>query len=764
MQILRSVRTVVSYSTAALLALNIFGGIIGGSTVHAAGTSLTVSEINWAGSPKAPTDTWLEIENKAGLYAATVADPLTFCAAGTAVFSLTTGTIAQGSYLLVRNSLATVTTLSANEVASAVPVDLSLLPKVSTDLQLVIGTCAAPTTVLDSITAQGTTPAPFKGQNGSAGIFSSMERVAANGNLATSWIDSASHKTVGKNLDPATLGQYATPSEAPILFGAPTNVALTPRGSSVDLTSVTLTGKADPNTVAIEVASTAHGVVGAKPQILASAIPVTLSATNTFTVTTTVPTTTDGVYDFSVRGLNGPDSTFSDRSALNPISAELMGGSTYVVYASASALPAPVLTGPTPVFTQATTYALSGTTTGATSVIVLSNGEYATAVTPDAVTGAFTVNIPLTPNSKNTLSAVAENGAVFSTISTNLVIWQDSTAPAAITAAKVAAQFGTNGVVTSVTGQDGAVTVNPNDGALTVFMYADAAKTHLLAGPVAVTATGSFPQIVLTASQYATVYLTVKDQAGNESAVTSITNPAVVLGGTIPLNPSVISVQQTSVTIGWTPVTGAQYYLIKYKTDGGTYSQAMAQCQGVTTCSDQVVIQALNPGTAYVFAIAAVDTYGNVTAFSELPFTTLQPTPVITTVVSTTAPLTPPPATPAPVKRSTDSVKKVTTPTPSPTVAPATPTPSASPETGDVKSSSTDASHNWTPWIILGILLALAVLATAGYFYWFGGEAGAAAVASAEAAKERVDAVAAEKKATPPAKPAAKDKPKDKRW
>ena len=58
---------------------------------------------------------------------------------------------------------------------------------------------------------------------------------------------------------------------------------------------------------------------------------------------------------------------------------------------------------------------------------------------------------------------------------------------------------------------------------------------------------------------------------------------------------------------------------------------------------------------------------------------------------------------------------------------------------------------NWTPWIILFILIVLAGAATGGYFYWFSGEE---EIEEATEVKEKKPAKATPKKETPaPKKP-----------
>ncbi len=768
MQIPKSWRAVVSYSTLAALALNILIGATAISTVHAASSSLVINEINWSGSALSANDTWVELYNRGDVFTATPAAPLTFCAGSTAVFSLTTGTVLPDSYLVVRNSLVTAaqSTLSTAEFAAATPADLSLLPKVSTDLQLVTGTCATPTEVIDTVMGAGTTPAPFMGQDGTAGIFSSMERVGTNGNLAASWMDAYADKTIGKNFDPSVTMQFGTPGTDRVNVLAASNVSLTPLGSAAAGTSVSIQGTVGSSAYAIELTRTAHGVTGAKPELVAPAIQITPDAHNHFLVSSPALTGVNGVNDISVRVLDGAVSKTANRSTLVPVSTELMGDSTYVVYPVTSALATPVFTTTNPTYTQATTLTIAGTATGAAKVVILKSGEYFSTVPVTA--DAFTTDVLLTPNQLNmfTAVAVAADGTTFSTITPSaLMIWQDSIAPAVVDPSKVTLGIGTDGSIVSLKGEVGAVThdfTDPSNVTLNAYVYADAAKTVLLAGPVLTNNDGSFPVISLLGSSYTTVYITVKDLAGNESAVTTLNNDQYLGGATSPLNPMLVTVTQDQATVKWTAVPNAVSYLVKYKTDGGVFSQAMAQCVGTTTCAYQVTIKGLNPSTKYFFDIAAVDVYGNISTYNELAFTTLQPVPTVVTAAAPEAPLTPAPV----VKRAVD---KVTT-TPAPVAVAPTPTPTATPDTGDVKSSSTDSNtgRNWTPWIILGVLLGVAILAAAGYFYWFGGEAGEAALASSAAAKDRAETAAPitpEKDVKPAApKKDPKSKSNDKRW
>ena len=158
------------------------------------------------------------------------------------------------------------------------------------------------------------------------------------------------------------------------------------------------------------------------------------------------------------------------------------------------------------------------------------------------------------------------------------------------------------------------------------------------------------------------------------------------------------------------------------------------------TCSLDKNLNGLQPGTDYVLAVAAVNAQGQMSNYTETAFqTAAQPAVRVSTVaaVQPAAPALPAPApvasiVPTPVAAPHAAATATPRATASPgaaAIASASPSASAS-ESGAVKSATT-AKRNWTPWIVLGVLIGLAVLATAGYFYWFGGEAGAAVDAAA---------------------------------
>ena len=367
----------------------------------------------------------------------------------------------------------------------------------------------------------------------------------------------------------------------------------------------------------------------------------------------------------------------------------------------------------------------------------------------------------LLPNTTNRLNVVAVDTTGAVSVPQQVYVVQDTIAPAPVDASKVQVNANPMGSVDSIRGLAGAA--EP----LTYLMvYADAAATQpITAKPVSVFLDGSFAAIPIGDNQYGVVYLRLTDAAGNAGALTPITNP-ISFAGSIVLSSS--SATASQLTLNWAPVPSAVNYKVKYRTEGGTYGAAMLLCNtGSSSCISTVSLINLNSATNYVVAIDAVDAYGNETAYSEFTLRTANPVVVATSTTTTTdvvaADSTPAP-TPAPV------VTKVRT-TPAPTAAPtpevsATPTPSPT-ETGDVKSASDVANNNYTAWIVLGVLVGIAGLASLGYFYWFGGTAGEAALASAEAAQERIKKADAPKASPTPPAVAPKKNPsstKEKRW
>jgi hypothetical protein len=745
MKHMRSWRSVVSYSAVAVLALQFAGGFA--SQVRAADAPLTISEINWGGSSASVNDAWIEIHNA---NATDFAGAIGVCIGGNLVG--TVAAVPANGYALINNSLAATTSLSPATYALATHLNLTGLTA-GTSVSLVQGTCASSFAIYDT-----TTVPTVGGYDAVAKTYASAQRIAADGTVATSWQSAAVDGTIGQNFTTTTVDQFGTPLTGRVQL-LPSNVTFTPNGSAVQATSVTVAGVAKPLTTSLDLVRTASDATTTH-----FAYPVTPDATGKFSVVSADVASASGMYSFALSASNAA----GDRSMAVPVSAS-QSGSSYFVYPAVGAGTLPVFNPATPAYVRTMSVMLNGTATGAASVILLRNGQYLTTLTPD-VNGIFASDVPLFANSSNTITAVAKDAMGQLSGPAVITIIQDSIAPAAIDLSKLSVSKDTSGSVL-LNAAAGAVSISATDGQAVVSAYADAAMTNRL-GQVNRSVDGSFPSFTFPATYLgATVYLTVTDQAGNQNVPQAVRLSANVAGQPGTPAPVLSSATTDQATFTWTSVAGAASYQVKYKIAGGEYGASTSQCVGANTCSYQVSIKGLNAGTSYLFAIASVDALGVVGTFSELSFMTALPVATVSAPVvsGTVEPVVQVRAASAPVKaRATAS--PTPTPTPEATVSP---TPSPSPDAGDV-SGATDTAHNWTPWVILAVLLGIAILATAGYFYWFGGEAGVAADAAIAAAKENAARAEAEKKAAvtsveakaekKPEHPNASGKNKNKRW
>jgi hypothetical protein len=200
-------------------------------------------------------------------------------------------------------------------------------------------------------------------------------------------------------------------------------------------------------------------------------------------------------------------------------------------------------------------------------------------------------------------------------------------------------------------------------------------------------------------------------------------------------------ITSTTATISWTTdhdsTSTVVYDTISrpigvYPYYGYRYSVTVA---GKVT-AHSVTITGLTPGTVYYFR--TVSEGSPVGVSPEMSFTTSATpvatvTPAIVEATSTSGTGT----SSGSGSGSSSSVAQTT---------PATTTPAAT-DQGQVKAAETtapvsDDSFNWTPWIILIIIIALAGAATGGYFYWTRGEemagAGAVTVSTKTAPKKTV--------------------------
>ncbi len=178
----------------------------------------------------------------------------------------------------------------------------------------------------------------------------------------------------------------------------------------------------------------------------------------------------------------------------------------------------------------------------------------------------------------------------------------------------------------------------------------------------------------------------------------------IVTAPAAPTNLTVIA-GNGEASLTWDPVTDADYYNVYYqKTSDSAYTGPIAVV-GTTT-----KITNLENGTSYRFIVRAVKSSVE-SADSWLEATPTAPEPVKVVLAS------------APTVQDA-VVAQPETPAVMPEVTP--PTEETGPEIGQIKGEETAATEeediNWTPWIILFVLIVLAGAATGGYFYWFGNE------------------------------------------
>lgn len=723
MDMKRLARSVVSYGVAAVMGLQGLGALLPSAT-HAASPLLRLSEINWAGSTTGTADQWIELKNISAVpIIFNDATPYQLMVGGT-TYTLGTsyGILPAGEYLVIHRlalGASTIHNVGTTHYHQEPTLNLPLVP---TEYRIIADDGSVTDEIPDPDGAGPLQP-EFKGTLGTpATPPASMTRPdqAVHGLTDANWYTS---RVTGAGFNIGAPTQYGTPGLSNVDFAAPTGL-VTPPLSTVLSAPPTVSGTipAGVDSVTVRFTRVSHD-----PNPLGFTREYTVPAGSpTYSVTASSPDLLPGRYVIDVFGTD----TVGNRSVVVRIP-NTVGGTEYdyTVFPESSLVPAPLLN-PLPPLTNQSTLTVTGTLHAFTSyhsLEVYRNGAYYSTVLLNDV-GTFSFPVILVPNQSNLLQVVGVT--VFGEFSNpaSATVVHDSLAPNPVNLSKVTLNANPPGTADTFLGQPGAA-----EAATTLYVYGDTAQTNLIA-TVTVAADGSFPLVNIGDNQYATVYLVLQDAAGNRSAAAALANPIGFTTGGI-LMPTITDLQATQVSLKWNAVPGATKYRIKYKQASGSYGATMDLClTGNAACSFATTIKDLFADTDYVIALAAVDQYGNTSNFEEVSFRTKQ--------VAVSAP-----ATPAigggtgtlVVARKTDRISR-TAPTPTPT-ATATPVPSPTPsEEGDVQSAAT--SRNWTPWIVLGVLVAIAVLATAGYFYWFGGEAGEAALASvmAERAKREEEA------------------------
>lgn len=726
-------RAAVSYGLIAALALGSSLAALPIESARAAAGQLSISEINWGGSQGNAADEWVEIYNPAsgGLVDfATNNHTLTLLAAdGTPLSSVTidSGSLAAGERLLIHELPDVSSTVNhVGLITFQASLNLPDAPSqyILTDqdgLELDALRAPAPGQAIPFTGAAPTSSTPG----------SSMARVyvageAADGTLSSSWTTSM---TIGATFDSAVI-QYGTPGAENIELAAPADVAIDPADFQVFPDMPMITGSTVPEADSVTLFVHRMGPVESQTEV-----PAIIDGSNNFSVE---PSLLAGRYHLSV----GAEDADGNRSARVPVSAH-EGDVTgiYEIIADSSVVPAPVISNHD-TFTSAGSILIEGTVEpGVEEVDVLvgpyvDETEYAQRYqqTVPVIDGVFSATVTLFENELNVLWFVAHDVLGQVSVPTEDYVVHDNIAPDMVDADKVVLSANRPGAEDAVAGLPGAA-----EPFAQVLLFADAALTEAISAPILVMADGSFPSVSLGDNKYATVWVAVRDAAGNVSPALALANPISfeVPGG---LQPRVVEVGENSAQLAWNDSAGAVNYLVKYRLSDGTFADILPVCaQDSLECMPQTNLHGLRSGSAYVFAVAAVDAAGNVSAYSEIMFVTAQP-----------------PALEIPATAGRGSGFTRVQPSPS-----ATPEPSVEEEQGDVMSTAEEAGRNWTPWIVLAILVGIAILASLGYFYWFGGVAGEQALASAEAAREQTAAQEATKTTNTNGKKAP---PKGKRW
>lgn len=199
------------------------------------------------------------------------------------------------------------------------------------------------------------------------------------------------------------------------------------------------------------------------------------------------------------------------------------------------------------------------------------------------------------------------------------------------------------------------------------------------------------------------LYLRDIDIAGNIGDDEVVLNKYITLPA--PTNLVVVT-GNGEVSLKWDTVVGADHYNVYYQKSSDT-----TDVGPIAVTENFTRITGLENGKLYRFIIRSADQYDNESADAWLEATPIAPEPVKVVLISASL-----------VRDAV--VAQPETPAVTPEVTPKTE--ETGPEVGQIKGEETAATEeediNWTPWIILFVLIVLAGAATGGYFYWFGNE------------------------------------------
>lgn len=206
-----------------------------------------------------------------------------------------------------------------------------------------------------------------------------------------------------------------------------------------------------------------------------------------------------------------------------------------------------------------------------------------------------------------------------------------------------------------------------------------------------------------------------QDNAGNISALSDSSN-TVVVDSTKPSAPQITATTLTR--------SDGKFINISWKGVGGYIEKYEIYVNGVTSADNTVIVDNLTDdfGVEYsrdikVLGDGTYEVYVKVIKFSDYANSLIQSLEFVAPVVT-------PPVTETPAPVVTIAPQKAAAATePQPTAVATTPDDSNGQIKGDEQSNESEESKiNWTPWIVLFVLILLAGAATGGYFYWFNGE------------------------------------------
>jgi len=324
------------------------------------------------------------------------------------------------------------------------------------------------------------------------------------------------------------------------------------------------------------------------------------------------------------------------------------------------------------------------------------------------------INTDITGDFNFSVSLVNQNGQTISNIANFQLTIKDTTAPIITLNGgdDITIELG------STYNELGATATDNKDGDLTAQIVAT--------GSVDTTTLGDYP-----------IKYEVTDAAGNKSIVTR----TVRVVETVIASPQInITLVDRKMTVSWNEVGGATDYLVFIGTSTSNWI-----INGVSTNGAKSYTTTFASYGNYVVRVLAVKNSirsGVSDGINQKSITAQYVAPVqeeeTVVEVPTVAPETAIAQEPQPAEQKIE-------------------TPQATDDEGEIKGDEEAAGEediNWTPWIVLFVLIILAGAATGGYFYWFSGEDEVSTVV------KNVKEKPAEKEASP----VKKSNKKIKRW